>query len=91
MRVRDPAASGESRSASCSIWLVHTPVALITASASSLNVRPVSPQCAMTPRTAPSVTINSWTRVEVRMRAPCAAAVRAIATTRRASSVWPSQ
>ncbi len=68
-------------------WPAHTPAAFTTAPALSRNEFPVS----VSVRTAPSPA-RPLASHRVRMTAPCAAAVRAIATTSRASSVsWPSQ
>ena len=64
----------------------HTPVALITARAASSRVSPVSVSVS---RTDEPVACEAATRV--RIVAPCPAAVRATATTSRASSIsWPS-
>ena len=68
-------------------WPAQTPVALMTARARIVRVSPVRASVS----TAPSP-VGSLTRTRVCTRAPWAAAVRATASTRRASSSsWPSQ
>ncbi len=90
-RTRRPGRTPTSRSIS-DMSSLHTPVAATTVFARTSNSSDPgdSRSFTRTPTTSRASRTNPVTRALVTTAAPCAAAVRARLTTRRASSIWPS-